>query len=384
MQRYCEQDVEVTQALWDAIRAKAYSETCLTLEHEVATLCTQIERNGFPFDVQGAADLYARLAQERAEVHRSLKASFGSWPVNLGEVVPKASNRTTGITKGVPYSKIAMVEFNPSSRHHIADRLKARYGWEPTERTPTGEPQVDEQTLGQLAVPEAKLVLRSLLLDKRIGQVAEGKQAWLRLERGGKIHGRYITNGAVTGRATHSNPNIAQVPSVGAEYGSDCRALFGVPTGWCLVGADMSGLELRCLAHYMARYDDGEYMDVLLNGDIHTKNQQAAGLETRAQAKTFIYAFLYGAGDQKIGSIVQPTDSPKDQRIVGKKLKDRFLAEVPALGALKAAVSKAAKTKHQLIGLDGRVLHVRSEHAALNTLLQSAGAILCKEWIVST
>jgi DNA polymerase I-like protein with 3'-5' exonuclease and polymerase domains len=213
------------------------------------------------------------------------------------------------------------------------------------------------------------------MIQKRIGQLAEGDQAWLKLVRKGKIHGSVNTNGAVTGRATHAYPNISQVPSSNSPYGLEFRELFTVPAGWTLVGADASGLELRCLAHFMAKWDGGQYGEVLLTGDIHTMNQEAAGLETRPQAKTFIYAFLYGAGDAKIGSIVG--GGPAE----GKKLKTRFLAKTPALKRLKDAVGDAAKRGH-LIGLDGRILHVRSQHAALNTLLQSAGAIICKKWLV--
>ena len=181
--------------------------------------------------------------------------------------------------------------------------------------------------------------------------------------------------GAITSRASHAYPNIAQVPKVGKSiYGEACRSLFRVPEGWVMLGSDMSGLELRCLSHYMAHWDGGEYGKLVCEGDVHTANQQAAGLPTRDNAKTFIYAFLYGAGDAKIGSIVKGTAAR------GKKLKEEFLANLPALGKLKQHVTGAAKRGH-LKGLDGRLVHVRSDHAALNTLLQSAGAILCKQWI---
>ena len=192
----------------------------------------------------------------------------------------------------------------------------------------------------------------------------------------GRIYGSVITNGAVTGRMTHNSPNVAQVPAVGVPYGKECRTLFRVPEGRALVGADASGLELRCLAHYMARYDGGAYMKEILEGDIHTANQKAAGLPTRDNAKTFIYAFLYGAGDEKIGSIVGGT------RQDGKKLKNRFLKRTPAIAKLKAQVEHVAKTRKYLIGLDGRKLRVRAVYASLNLLLQSAGAILMKQALV--
>jgi DNA polymerase I-like protein with 3'-5' exonuclease and polymerase domains len=249
-------------------------------------------------------------------------------------------------------------------------------GWKPKAFTDSGEPKVDETVLSGIDLPEARLLQEYLLLNKRIGQLATGKQAWLKMERGGKIHGRVNHMGAVTSRCTHSNPNTAQIPSVGAPYGKECRELFISPSGYSLLGADASGLELRCLAHYMAAYDDGSYADVVLNGDIHTANQKAAGLESRNQAKTFIYGFLYGSGDEKTGKIIGK--GAKE----GKAIKKKFLAKLPALKYLKDAVAKAADERGFVKGLDGRIIPIRHSHAALNTLLQSAGAIICKTWYV--
>jgi len=277
------------------------------------------------------------------------------------------------IQEGPPRKK--HTPFNPGSRHHIYRVFKEKYDWKPQSFTPSGEPKIDEQILSTLKFPEAELLSEYFLLDKRIGQLAEGNQAWLRLVKSGRIHGSVNTNGAVTGRCTHSHPNIAQVPACGKPSGAECRALFITRTGWKLVGADASGLELRCLAHYMAHWDKGEYVKVLLEGDVHTANQEAAGLPTRDNAKTFIYAFLYGAGDEKIGSIVGAG------RKVGKALKDRFLKMLPALGYLVGTVKQAAG-KGYIKGLDGRMLRIRSSHAALNTLLQSAGAIIMKYALV--
>ena len=226
-----------------------------------------------------------------------------------------------------------------------------------------------------LDYPEAQDLAEYFMLEKRIGQLAEGDNAWLKLERNGVIHGSYNTNGAVTGRATHQSPNLAQVPSVRSPYGTECRSLFTVRSGFSMVGCDLSGLELRCLAHYMSKWDDGEYTEELLNGDIHSKNQRAAGLPTRDNAKTFIYSFLYGAGDEKIGAVVGAGARE------GKRLKEAFLNATPALAKLREAVARASQ-RGFLIGLDGRKLHVRSEHAALNTLLQSAGALISKQWLI--
>ncbi|CAN8138979.1 hypothetical protein THIOSC13_1200006 [uncultured Thiomicrorhabdus sp.] len=293
-------------------------------------------------------------------------------------------------------------------------------GWEPKELTPSGQPKIDDDILETITFPEAADVKTYLMLVKRLGQLHDGDQGWLKaIKNDGNIHGYVNTNGAVTGRATHSSPNIAQVPSAGALYGGECRELFTVPKGWSLLGTDASGLELRCLGHFMAEYDKGDYIQVILHGDIHTVNQKAAGLPTRNNAKTFIYAFLYGAGDEKIGSIVgctveewrelkdtkeykytmatmirnearrtglQPSQvkPPRGKAVVhtmkGKALKAKFLKALPALDKVIKNVKKDAKDRGHLVGIDGRILHVRSAHSALNSQLQSAGGLICKHW----
>lgn len=443
---YCVQDVEVTYALWLKIEAKEYSPLALELEHQLAWLMAQQERNGFPFDATKAATLYAKLAQRRGELERELKAEFRFWFAPDGPTRKPPKSRKVWIqddnggdtrrikkkglpayfergsyehyTEGVPYTKVKEVEFNPSSRDHIADRLIKLYGWKPEVFTDGGKPKVDDEVMAKLEYPPCKLLTEYLMVQKRISQLAEGDNAWLKMERNGKIHGSINPNGAVTGRATHSYPNVAQVPAVGAPYGHECRELFCVPPGWLQVGADASGLELRCLAHFMARYDGGKYGNILLNGDIHWANVQAMGLtdDTRDETnklhkvyrdggKTFIYGFLYGAGDLKAGRIVfgllmsakamglpyqqiahvffkgNENPSEDDLKEAGKKLKRTFLKKTPALKRLIEAVRESAKRGY-LIGLDKRLLHVRSSHAALNTLLQSAGAIICKKWLL--
>ena len=203
-------------------------------------------------------------------------------------MTPKSNNKRYHYIAGAPLTVIEKIEFNPGSRAHIAKVLMDR-GWVPQEFTDTNQPKVDESVLKDVKdIPEVPLILEYLVVEKRIGQLAEGKNAWLKLEKNGVIHGRVNPNGAVTGRATHSTPNIAQVPAVGAPYGEECRELFGPPSGWLQVGVDASGLELRCLANRMHPFDEGEYATEILSGDIHTKNQMAAGLPTRNNAKTFI------------------------------------------------------------------------------------------------
>lgn len=369
------QDTVVTHKLLDKVLAKEFSQDSIDLEHQVAWLMAQQERNGFYFNEKAGSELYSVLVQRRGDLERELKDYFGSWTVNLPDFIPKVNNKTRGYEKGVPVKRTKVIEFNPSSRDHIADRLITLYGWKPVDFTEGGKPQVDEVVLEKLDYPPCKLLTEYLLVQKRVSQLSEGKQAWLKMVKKGRIHGTVNTNGAVTGRATHAYPNISQVPAGSSPYGHECRALFTVPTGWTLVGADASGLELRCLAHYMAKWDGGKYGQVLLNGDIHSENQKAAGLSTRPQAKTFIYAFLYGAGDGKIGTVVNGSAAD------GRKLKTKFLNSLPALGKLVRQVQEASKRGY-LLGLDGRKIYVRSSHSALNTLLQGAGAIVCKKWLV--
>lgn len=373
MQEYCELDVDVTEQLWLLINTKELPPRAIELEHKFCHIIGMQERFGYAFDVESAATLYATLAAKREEIDQELKDLFQPWYVNCGRFTPKSDNKRYGYVAGAPLTKVKLQEFNPSSRQQIGDRLIKLYGWEPKEFTANGQPRVDETTLGDLDNEPSKLLAKRFLLEKRIGQLAEGNQAWLKLERNGRIHGSVNTIGAVTGRCTHSHPNVAQVPSVRALYGKECRALFRVDPGYKQVGADASGLELRCLAHYMAKYDGGAYAKVILEGDIHTVNQEAAGLPTRDNAKTFIYGFLYGAGDAKLGQIVGKGAK------AGKKLKENFLKRTPALKRLREDVASAVKKRGYLRGIDGRKLHIRSEHAALNTLLQSAGALLVKQ-----
>lgn len=350
---YCMNDVSLTGKLHHFLQSKGFSEDCIELEHKFAAAIAAQMRNGFAFDSSTAGSLYATLASERDALVKELQ-----------ETVPPAELKLKTKTKLVP--------FNPASRQQIAHVLKTMYGWVPEEFTPSGEAKVDEAVLASLEFPIAKKLSHYLLIQKRIGMLAEGDEAWLKVERKGRIYGSVNHNGAVTGRCTHRGPNMAQVPACGSPYGKECRSLFVASPGTVLVGVDAAGLELRCLAHYMAKWDDGEFAKELLDGDIHTANQKAAGLETRNQAKSFIYAFLYGAGPAKLGKVVGGGYAE------GKELQKRFLTKVPALKALKGAVEKAA-ARGYITGIDGRRLRIRSAHSALNTLLQSAGAIAMKQ-----
>ena len=376
MQDYCEQDVIVTADLWEHIKRQNYSEEAIELEHDFQHIIWKQEQNGFPFDKDRAVQLYSELSAKREKLSQELRTLFPPKIIKTA-FTPKRNNKTKGWTAGVTVEKIREVPFNPASRQQIAERLIQK-GWKPDSFTETGQPQVSETSLSALHGPDIDALLEYLTLSKLLGQLSEGQNAWLKMERDGIIYGEVITNGAVTGRCTHKKPNIAQVPAVGKPYGQECRSLFHPPAGWVQIGCDASGLELRCLAHYMARYDGGAYAKIILEGDIHTENQKAAGLETRNQAKRFIYAFLYGAGDVKLGSIIHEDASEAVQKKIGAAIKAKFFKKIPAVKNLVTDVQAAAK-RGWLKGLDGRRLKVRSQHSALNTLLQSAGAVVMKK-----
>lgn len=356
---YCIRDTEVTEAVYTRLVSElnGFDQVSIDLEHEVQWIMTEQERNGWLLNQELCHMLCARFKERMYVIEEELQRIFP--PVIEERWSEKTGNRL----------KDKVTVFNPGSRQQVAERLEAKGAvW--TELTPKGRPQVDEKTLSENKhIPEASAVLEYLMLQKRYAQVS----SWLEhVQDDGRVHGRVVTNGAVTGRMTHQTPNMAQVPSSNSVYGDECRKCWTVPNGYKLVGADASGLELRMLAHYM---NDQEFTNVLLKEDIHTRNQVASGLATRPQAKTFIYAFLYGAGDAKIGSIVGGT--ARD----GSELRQRFLRNTPSLEALRTRVGTASKRGY-LRGLDGRKLWVRSEHSALNTLLQAAGAIVMKRALV--
>lgn len=395
MEDYCVQDVVVTCKLWERIKAKEVDERALLLETQVAYIVARQESFGFLFDQKKAVALYAKLVARKLELEAEVKRSFPPMYLRDGAVfVPSRDNKTTGYTAGCPLQKIKLTEFNPGSRDHVSHWLKTLFGWEPTEFTNDGKPKVDDEVIDKLPYTEAKPLKEYFMVVKRLGQIAEGKEAWLKaVKPDGRVHGRVNTNGAVTGRMTHSGPNMAQVPAGRSPYGHECRELFCVPAGKKLVGADADALELRDLAGYMAIYDGGAYIKTVLEGDksqgtdMHSVNCRALGMEPkgiqwngqpgRDVAKTWFYAFIYGAGDEKLGNI---TTGLKGEKAIRKGKADRaaFLRNLPAMGKLVEAVKKRAKERGHLIGLDGRHLKVRSQHAALNTLLQSAGALQMK------
>jgi DNA polymerase-1 len=435
MQGYCDQDVEVTHALyekalvrcgkvpaWMAGRATVpdsyipYSDECVELEHRVQEIVSRQIRHGFAFDVRAACDLHTKLAVRREELRAELVTIYPPFYRGVGKAkVPKRDSVKYGYWANAPWQPVQLVEFNPANIHHLIDRLKKVRGWVPTEFTDSGQPQIDDSIISRLPYPEAPVIAEYLLVNKRIQQLAEGDEAWLRKVQDGRIHGGVNTLGTVTRRMTHIAPNIAQVPSVKVPYGADCRALFTHTFG-LLCGCDADALELRLLAGYMADFDDGAYIATVLEGkkeegtDMHSVNCRALGMDPKAKydvdgtmlpgreiAKTWFYAFIYGAGSEKLGWIMgyrgkdeadYGIDKRSGKRVDlraqkrGAKSKRDFMAGLPALAKLVEAVKARIVSRGFLISLDGGKLFARSSHSALNMLLQSAGAIVMKKALI--
>ena len=387
MLEYCKQDCNVTAELYKLITEEKIKPSALRLEHDFATAINKQIRTGFPFDIAKCYLLVDELESRKQQIETTLVTDYFP-PIEHKEIViPKASNKNKGIVKGVPYTKTTIEKFNPGSRQQTVKRLQDKYNWVPQQQTEKGNPILNDDVLDQLPYPEAKLLAEYQLVKKRLGQIKDGSNAWLKLLKNDRrIHGDLITNGCITGRASHRNPNMGQIPAVYSPYGKECRSLFYAPTGYILLGADAKALELRCLAGYLALWDDGEYGQVVTDDaqDIHTYNQLKFGVETRDISKRLLYAVLYGAGFIKAGSIVDPREKDPDKlKQLGREAIMGFLSGVPALQKLKDTLKSNLEKRGHLIGLDRRPLYCRSEFKALNVLLQSAGAILMKQVVVN-
>ena len=353
MLTYCTQDVNLTHKVMNELdkEKSKFSKESIELEKKVRVIIDKQEENGFTLDLRKAMTLKASLEDEANNLSNQATEIFPPTEVQLK-------------------TKVKYIPFNIGSRKQIAERLINK-GWKPTLKTDKGNVIVNEEVLNNIDMKEAQMFSRYLLLQKRVSQI----KSWIELcDDNNKVHGRVMTLKTVTGRMAHNSPNLAQVPAIYSPYGKECRDCWTVsdPSKYTLVGTDASGLELRCLAHYM---NSDVFTNELLTGDIHTANMKAAGLTNRDQAKTFIYAFLYGAGAAKIGKVVGA--GPKE----GQKLVDKFLSNLPELADLRTEVQEAS-AQGAIKGLDGRIFQIRSPHSALNTVLQGAGAIVCKQWLV--
>jgi len=394
MVSYCVQDVAVTAKLFRRLtgRLKTWPNGGVIaerLEHEFAECISEQMRNGVHYDRVAHDKLYKKICTERDKQREFIRTSCPPWEEQLK-------------------TKVKITPFNPNSRMQMEKFLRQRYDWVPQENemTPTGRAEMNEAVLSHPRMSEykeAEWFHRYLYLQSRAAEIEEGKQSYLKHynEDTGCVHGYVNHNGAVTSRCTHSKPNKANVVAIDKEYGPETRALFCTPgADWHFLGWDAKGIEFRGLAHYTVPYDDGELIDIVLNGDIHWKNTQAllhvlghpefigavydstnkTMVECRDFAKTFIYGYMYGARDPRLGSIIQPKASERKRRSIGKSLRSVFEKNIPALPLLQADIIEEARKNHKkIVGLDGRMLDIRSDHSALNTKLQGFGAIVIKQ-----
>lgn len=442
MHDYMIQDVRTLRALWNHLNPDNYSQQAIELEHRIQRLCLMMTEAGWPFDELKAQKLHSHLMELLTPIERRLREEFGFWfvpkskkteviqdPITKQAVevaewfVPKVNNAKRGYVKGQACTKLERIDFNPASRQH-AIRCLRRLGWKPSEFTDNGQPKLNDAVLEKLAdqFPQGTALVEFLLINKRIGQVATGDQAWLKqVGPDGKMHGTINPMGTQSSRASHSNPNLGQVPASKNPYGHECRELFTVPKGWKLIGADQGALQLRCLGHYLAPFDRGEYGQAVAHGDPHWRAVQAIGFTTDPRdkanglheiyrekgAKTLTYATVFGCRDQKAGSIIRDcctTARAKNpewahvykryfgrgetDRQVGGPIRERFYK---ALG-LKPLLKKLERIRKDpenpfpgsVPGLDARWVPARTDHSTLANLLQSAEAILCKQWVCAT
>lgn len=449
MEDYCVQDVVVLNKLCDLIDSKEYSPLAIELETDFAWLIKRQEMVGFAFDEEKAEKLLQDLLARRGELYDELQKFFPPWYASKGIQKPKKSRREqeealgydyndpiyargpvppgkklgpllrdddgnkivsgykykkAEYTENAPFTRIHLTTFNPTSGDHTADRLMKVYGWRPNVfNEKDGKPSTKSEILETLDYECMPALLEAITIDKRLGQLSSGKQAWLKNVKDGRIYGKVDTLGAITGRCTHSNPNVAQVPASRAPYGERCRELFCAPPGYVIVGADASGLELRCLGHYMAAYDEGEYALEVTDGDVHWKNLLAIGIakanrdkanecheKARDAGKTWTYSYLYGGGVTLSGvNFIHAYKAYNDGKSpegtieqIGKKSRADLKKGLPALASLEKAVQQKARRHGVLKGLDGRSVVTRAVYSSLNTLLQGAGALIMKQALV--
>jgi DNA polymerase I len=403
MLTYCVQDVAVTAVLLRLLQQRIPDNAAL-LETHVAALCRAMRLNGIGFDIKAATELATKLTARREELTKILCEKFKPW-YEAGKVkVPKRGMVSRmvkpghpgykNVAAGVPYQDIERTVFNPASTDHIANRLQAVYGWKPKDYTEGGKPQVTAEVLHDLPYPEAKLLAEYQEIKKILGYISEGEGAWLKLETKGRIHGKVNPTGTVSGRASHNRPNTGNVPTR-SELGHACRSLFTAGPGRVLVGADASGLQLRCLAHYFAKWDGGEFARQCETGDIHEYMRQGTGLFTRNYQKTWTYAMLFGAGEGKLGQTAildhraalekglttLPLPKLSQAKALGRQTLDNLGNAVPAFPALKRDLEKAADMG-KLRTLDGRWIPIGSAHTAIAMLLQGAEAVIMKTAMV--
>tara|TARA_B110000977_G_scaffold54222_1_gene73819 strand:+ start:1333 stop:3084 length:1752 start_codon:yes stop_codon:yes gene_type:complete len=391
MKNYCKQDVHVTELLYNELmrEGKAFSQASINLEHMVHSIMCEQEANGFELDIDKAQEIYTVCLKEANRIEADIKEFMVPIAVPVKEVNVKytkagsiySNQLLEGQNVQGDYTKITWQEFNLDSPVQINKRLD-REGWKPTIKTDGGDfYKICPENLATIpdTAPQAVKGLKAWKILKTRWKLA---QEWLEKSQGdGRVHGQVITTGAVTHRAAHRGPNMANIPSVphGKEgimwkmdgmYAAECRQVFKVPEGKLLVGTDAAGIQLRVLAHYM---NDPVYTEQVIDGDIHTFNMEALGryCKDRPTAKTFIYAFLLGAGVGKIAEILECNGGQANKSM------QNFYDTLPTLKRLKSEASRAA-SMGWMKGLDGRILKIGSDHLALSVYLQGGETVIMR------
>ena len=391
MLAYCKQDVAINEKVYLQLKEELsnFGKASIQLEHQMQAIVCEQEKNGFMLDTDIAEEIYTTCLRETNRIEAEIKEFMVPIAVPVKEVIIKrkkdgsiySNQLLEGCNVQGDYTKIAWEEFNLGSPAQVNKRLD-RLGWKPTVKTKSGNSyKICPENLATIpdTAPEAVKGLKAWKVLETRWKLA---QEWLqKSQETGRVHGRVILTGAVTHRAAHQGPNMANIPSVphGKDgilwkmegmYGAECRQAFKVPEGKLLVGTDAAGIQLRVLAHYM---NDPIYTEQVIDGDIHTFNKEALGryCKDRPTAKTFIYAFLLGAGTGMIASILGCNNRQANEAMTN------FYEAIPSLKKLKSQASQAA-SMGWMKGLDGRVLRIGSDHLALSVYLQGGETVIMR------
>ena len=372
MKVYCKRDVKITERVYKHLNRMltCFSMESIRLEHATQYIISEQIRNGFLLDKEVASDIYTGALTEANRIEEAVIKFFP--PIVTERYSEKTGKRL----------KDDVESFNLASPNQIVKRLD-ELGWKPTVSTKTGKSwKICQENLNTIpdTLPDGT-PMPQCIKDLKKWKILETRwktaKDWLdRMDGDGRVHGQVIIPGTVTHRASHQNPNMANIPSITTERGLsglfayECREAWTVPRGFKLVGTDAAGIQLRVLAHYM---NDPTYTKTLLEGDIHTFNKNALGeyCKDRPTAKTFIYAWLLGAGQAKVAQILNCS-----VRQAGEAM-DNFLRSIPALKELKRKAAMAAQRGY-LVSLDGRRIKIESEHKALSVYLQGGETIIMR------